>query len=61
MGKTYFCPLKPRVVMKAQSVSFITKTNSLLLFPLLVASCYLTKQESIYMALATMDLVTESS
>ena len=47
--------------MKAQSVSFITKTNSLLLFPLLVASCYLTTQESIYMALATMDLVTESS
>ena len=47
--------------MKAQSVSFITKTNSLLLFPSLVASCYLTTQESIYMALATMDLVTESS
>ena len=47
--------------MKAQSVSFITKTNSLLLFPLLVASCYLTTQESIYMALPTMDLVTESS
>ena len=47
--------------MKAQSVSCITKTNSLLLFPWLVASCYLTTQEGIYMALAAMDLVTDSS